>query len=77
MKDLWIRKNVVKQKKKLKLYNTLVKSILMYNCGTWGLTKNDEDNLDSFHRQQTERSFRNKVSTQDQLQKCLQKSLYL
>ena len=39
-------------KKKLKLYNTLVKSVLTYNSCTWGLTTQDEKNLDSFHRQQ-------------------------
>ena len=30
----------------------MVKSILLYNCCTWGLTKQDELNLNSFHRQQ-------------------------
>ena len=51
MKKILKRKNVVRQEKKLKLYNALVKSVLTYNSGTWGLTKEDERNLDSFHRQ--------------------------
>ena len=51
LKDLWDHKKVC-MSRKLKLYNTLVKSILSYNSGTWGLTKKDEDSLDSFHRQQ-------------------------
>ena len=51
LKDLWNRKKV-SMSRKLKLYNTLVKSILSYNSGTWGLTTKDEDSLDSFHRQQ-------------------------
>ena len=33
-----------------KLYETLVKSILLYNSGTWGLTTKDEKDLNSFHR---------------------------
>ena len=36
----------------MKLYNALVKSVLLYNAGTWGLTKEDEKNLNSFHRKQ-------------------------
>ena len=38
--------------KKMKLYNAMVKSVLTYNSCTWGLTKEDEKNLDSFHRKQ-------------------------
>ena len=30
----------------------MVKPVLMYNSQTWGLTVNDEHNLDSFHHQQ-------------------------
>ena len=33
----------------------LVKSILLYNCGTWGMTIQDEQQLDSFHRKQLRR----------------------
>ena len=51
--------NKLRKKKKhttlekiLKLYNSLVKSILLYNSSTWGLTKQDEKKLNSFHRQQ-------------------------
>ena len=52
MKKILKRKNVVRIEKKLKLYNALVKSVLTYNSCTWGLTRQDEKNLDSFHRQQ-------------------------
>ena len=51
MKKILKRKNIVRREKKLKLYNALVKSVLTYNSCTWGLTKEDERNLDSFHRQ--------------------------
>ena len=52
MKKILRRKKVVRISKKLKLYNALVKSVLTYNSCTWGLTKKDEQGLDSFHRQQ-------------------------
>ncbi len=56
MKRLWLRNHKkVKMRIRLKLYNSLVKSILLYNSSTWGLTKKDEDQLDSFHRQQLRR----------------------
>ena len=29
-----------------------MKQVLTYNCGTWGLTKKDEEILDTFHRKQ-------------------------
>ena len=34
------------------MYNSLVRSVLLYNCGTWGMSTTDENNMDSFHRQQ-------------------------
>ena len=35
------------------MYRTLVKSVLTYNCGTWALTKTEEEKLNyAFHRQQ-------------------------
>ena len=52
MNNVWIRNDHIKQELKLKLYQSLVKPVLTYNSGTWGLTKTQENNLDSFHRQQ-------------------------
>ena len=37
---------------KLKLNKSLIKSILLHNCGTWSITKYQEDQLNSFHRRQ-------------------------
>ena len=51
-KKIWKRKNLVSQERRIKLYNSIVKSILLYNSGTWGLTKNDEKKLNTFHRKQ-------------------------
>ena len=48
---MWIRKKL-KVNRRVKLYNSLVRSILLYNCGTWGMSVLDEDGIDSFHRQQ-------------------------
>ena len=52
MKKVLKSKKVANIKKKIKLYNAMVKSVLTYNSCTWGLTKTDEKNLDSFHRKQ-------------------------
>ena len=40
LQNIWIKGDKVKRKTKIKLYRTLVKSVLTYNCGTWALTKN-------------------------------------
>ena len=49
---VWIRKDHFSETHRLKLYRTLVKSVLLCNCGTWRLTKQDKANLESFHCQQ-------------------------
>ena len=52
--NVWIKGDKIKRKTKLKLYKyrSLVKSILVYNCGTWALTKSEEEKLNAFHRKQ-------------------------
>ena len=52
MNKVWIRKDKISQKRKINLYRALVKSILLYNCGTWGVTKSEEQKMDAFHRKQ-------------------------
>ena len=42
LQNIWIKGDKVKRKTKIKLYRTLVKSVLTYNCGTWALTKTEE-----------------------------------
>ena len=49
---VWICHHKISIPVRLKLYNCYVKPVLLYNSGTWGLTKGDLDCLDSFHRQQ-------------------------
>ena len=52
LNQLWIRTDKLSLKIRLKIYNSLVRSILLYNCGTWGISKKEEDNLNAFHRKQ-------------------------
>ena len=52
MKKVLRKKKVKRIEKKMKLYNALVRSVLLYNSCTWGLDKSDEKNLNSFHRRQ-------------------------
>ena len=48
-----IRKKKIRRIDKImKLYNALVRSILLYNACTWGVDLTDEKNLNSFHRRQ-------------------------
>ena len=71
MEQIWHRTDKTKQRTRIKLYNTLVRSVLLYNCGTWALTKTDEEKLDSFHRKQLRRVLGIRYPT-----KNLNKSLY-
>ena len=53
----------VKIKKRLQLYSALVKSVLMYNCGTWGMSMKDEREMNSFHRRQLRKVLKVKYPT--------------
>ncbi|MEE8289617.1 MAG: reverse transcriptase domain-containing protein [Nitrosomonadaceae bacterium] len=51
MQKVWLQKyKRISLQTRLKLFEALVLSILLYNCSCWGLRKVDEDQLDSFHR---------------------------
>ncbi|GFS08575.1 endonuclease-reverse transcriptase [Elysia marginata] len=52
LKNVWISKDKIKREIKIKLYKSLVESILIYNCGTWALTQTEANKLDTFHRKQ-------------------------
>ncbi|GFS01972.1 endonuclease-reverse transcriptase [Elysia marginata] len=52
LSSIWIRNDKVKQVTRLNLFRALVKSILLYNCGTWSLTKQEENKLNTFYRRQ-------------------------
>ena len=50
--SVWIKGNKLKTSTKIKSYKSLVKSILLYNCGTWALTLTKEERLNAYHRKQ-------------------------
>ncbi|GFR69344.1 endonuclease-reverse transcriptase [Elysia marginata] len=81
LSNIWNRPDKVKQKTRNKLYNSLVKSILLYNCGTWSLTTTDEKRLDSFHRRQLRRilgiHYPTKITNQSLYKKCSETPLSL
>ena len=55
LNTVWIRNTHINQKLRIELYNSIVRPVLTYNCSAWGLSKKDEDCLDSFHRRQLRR----------------------
>ena len=63
MHTVWIRKDKISQKRKMLLYKTLVKPVLLYNCGTWGVTAAAEQKMDAFHRKQLKRVLNIKYPT--------------
>ena len=50
-KTVWKEKSKIKLKSR-QLYQSLVKSILLYRYHTWGLSRSDQKKLNSFHRKQ-------------------------
>ena len=55
LEKLWSRASFIKLKTRLHTYNALVKSVLIYNAGTWGLRKETLDKIDIFHRKHLRR----------------------
>ena len=49
---LWLRREKVSLRRRVRLYNAFVLPVLLYNCGTWGLTRVMLDRLSAFHRKQ-------------------------
>jgi hypothetical protein len=49
---VWLRHQKVSERVRLRLYNAFIRPILLYNCGTWGLTTAQMESVDSFHRKQ-------------------------
>ena len=47
---LWKKQYNLTVATKVKLYNALIKPILLYNCSTWALTKTQLKGLESFNR---------------------------
>ena len=55
IEKVWIRKDYISEKYRLKLCRTFVKPVLIYENATWGLTKQDTIKFHSFHSQQVRR----------------------
>ncbi len=49
------RHKTVNRNKRLKLYNAIARSVLLYNSCTWGMSEKDESDIDAFHRRQLRR----------------------
>jgi len=43
--------NFINRNTKMKIYKTIIRSVLMYAAETWTLTAKDENNLHIFERQ--------------------------
>ena len=68
---VWMKGNKLKTTTKIKLYKSLVKSILLYNFSTWALTLTEEEKINASHRKQLKKVLNIKF-----LVKITNKSLY-
>ena len=50
MATVWFRRSRISLPLRLRLYESFVVPVLIYNMGTWGLTKAELDRLDAYHR---------------------------
>ena len=74
LSTVWQRNHIINEGKRIRLYEALILPIILYNCGTWGLTKKNLDSLDSFHRKQMRRvlgiHWPEKISNEDLYTRC-------
>jgi hypothetical protein len=49
---LWERRKITSVGTRIRAYNALVLPVLLYNCGTWGVTGGVIEKLEVFHRRQ-------------------------
>jgi hypothetical protein len=49
---LWERRKITSVNTRIRAYNALVLPVLLYNCGTWGVTGGVIEKLEVFHRRQ-------------------------
>ena len=50
LSTVWFRRSRISLPLRLRLYESFVMPVLIYNMGTWGLTKAELDRLDAYHR---------------------------
>ena len=79
LQRLWQRKKKLSVKTRLKLYNSLVKSILLYNSSTWGMNQTMKNGIDAFHRKQLRQilgiRYPHKISNKKLYKMCDEKPL--
>ena len=70
IKKIWYHRKI-HINKKLQLYKSTVKPILLYNSGTWGLTKKEQNEIDVTHCRQLRTLINNKKICNNKLyEKC-------
>ena len=75
IKKIWYHRKI-RINKKLRLYKSTVKPILLYNSGTYGLTKKDQTEIDVTHRRQLRTLINNKKICNNKLyEKCKGKEI--
>ena len=52
LNNVWIKGNKVKTLTKIKLYKSVMKSILFYNCKTWAIAHTEEERLSAYYQKQ-------------------------
>ena len=81
LNNVWIEGNKLKTSTKIKLYKSLVKSILFYNCRTWALTLTEEERLNAYHRGQLKKilsiRYPKKITNKSLYRTCQEKPLSL
>ena len=50
LSTVWFRRSRISLPLRLRLYESFVVPVLIYNMGTWGLTKAELDRLNAYHR---------------------------
>ena len=72
--NLWMRRQVISEATRLRLFDAFVLSILTYNCGVWVLSSRDATAMDAFHRKQLRRllgiSYPEIISNTDLYARC-------
>ena len=60
LNNVWIKGRILETATKIKSYKSLMKSILLYNCGTWAITLTEEERFKGYHRKQLKQIFNTK-----------------
>ena len=70
-----IRNISIQNQRRVKLYNMLFKSTLLHNSSTLGMTAQDEQQLDSFHKKQLRRILKIRWPKRLEIKSCMKKPI--